>query len=112
MAAGMKVGVRQAIGFGAVILLLVIVVMTSISSMKNIDQKLDLIINDRYPKTVLANQIVDNINVMARAMRNLLILKDAEQLAKERARSHAQGQRRGDCQAGGDAEIGKGSRTA
>ena len=86
MAAGMKVGVRQAIGFGAVILLLVIVVMTSISSMKNIDQKLDLIINDRYPKTVLANQIVDNINVMARAMRNLLILKDAEQLAKERAR--------------------------
>ncbi len=86
MAAGMKVGVRQAVGFGAVILLLAVVVVTSLGSMKNIDQKLDLIINDRYPKTVLANQIVDNINVMARAMRNLLILKDADQLAKERAR--------------------------
>ena len=81
--ANMKVATRLALGFGAVIALLAIIAGLSIRDLSNINYNIDDIINDKFPKTVLANDIIDNINIIARAMRNTLILKDRAQVDKE-----------------------------
>jgi methyl-accepting chemotaxis protein len=41
------------------------------------------VINDKFPKTVLANDIIENANVIARALRNSLLLKSEVEAMKE-----------------------------
>ncbi|MBK8385447.1 MAG: hypothetical protein IPL11_07185 [Candidatus Accumulibacter sp.] len=40
-------------------------------------------VRDKFPKTVWAKEIVDNVNVIARALRNVLLLKNPEAASKE-----------------------------
>jgi hypothetical protein len=40
-------------------------------------------VRDKFPKTVWANEIVDNVNVIARALRNVLLLKNPDAASKE-----------------------------
>ncbi|MFD2271312.1 MCP four helix bundle domain-containing protein [Undibacterium arcticum] len=40
---------------------------------------------DRYPKTVLAHKIKDELNETARNMRNILLMTDADEIKKELA---------------------------
>ena len=79
----MKVKTRLGLGFGGVLLLLVLMVFVSISSMRDLLGNIDKLVNDRFPKTVWAGQVINNINVIARAMRNTLIVKDKETIDKE-----------------------------
>jgi len=75
--ANMKVGTRLALGFGAVITLMIIIAVVGLNSMRNINNELNDIVNDKFPKTVWANNMVAGINVIARSMRNALLLTDA-----------------------------------
>lgn len=79
----MKVGTRLGLGFGGVLLLLAIIAGASISGLNNVLSATDNIVNDRFPKTVWAHNVIDNINVIARAMRNTLLAKDQETIDKE-----------------------------
>ena len=47
---------------------------------------IDKIINDRYPKTMQMNLIEGELSIIARAMRNTLILNDEQQIKKELGR--------------------------
>jgi methyl-accepting chemotaxis protein len=79
----MKVGTRLGLGYGGVILLLVIIAGVSLNSMNTLMSGIDDMVNDKFPKTVWANNVINNINLIARAMRNTLLVKDQDTINKE-----------------------------
>ncbi len=82
----MKVRTRLSLGFGGVLLLLAIIAGLSIYRMNGLLLSIDDMVNGKFPQTVWANNVIDNINVIARAMRNTLIVKDKEIIEKELGR--------------------------
>ena len=84
MATGnMKVGTKLTLGFGAVMLLLTITAGISIKDMSALNGEVDSMVNDKFPKVVWASNVTNNINLIARSMRNTLIMKDQEAIRKE-----------------------------
>jgi methyl-accepting chemotaxis protein len=79
----MKVGTRLGLGFGAVIFLMIVIAVLGISNMRSVEADMKDIINDKFPKTVWANNVVDSVNTIARAMRNALLETDADKIQKE-----------------------------
>jgi methyl-accepting chemotaxis protein len=79
----MKVGTRLALGFGAVITLLIIIATIAITSMRTLDTELMDIVEDEFPKTIQANNMMDAINVIARAMRNALLETSQDKINAE-----------------------------
>ncbi len=82
----MKIGVRLGTGFGVLILLILTLAFFSFRGMGQIDEKLENIVKDKFPKTVMANDLLDAANLAARAMRNMLILEKKEDIQKEAGR--------------------------
>ena len=86
----MKIGTRLGLGFGLVIVLMIVVALVGITRMAQINTSTDLLVEDRWPKAVQANDIIDNINTIARAMRNVGLLelttRDRAQIERELAR--------------------------
>ncbi|MEI7843713.1 MAG: methyl-accepting chemotaxis protein [Gallionellaceae bacterium] len=81
--ANMKVSTRLALGFGAVITLMLIIAVVGIMNMRTINGELDDIVGDKFPKTVWANNMVDGVNSIARNMRNALLETDSGKSQKE-----------------------------
>jgi methyl-accepting chemotaxis protein len=79
----LKVSTRLGLGFGAVLILLGVVALIGILRINQIDEAIHAVVEDYFPKTVQANTVVDNINVIARAMRNTLILDEAAAIRDE-----------------------------
>ncbi len=76
---------RLALGFGVVILLLMLLAGLSYLRIGALNSEVDLIVNDRYPNTATANKIKADINDVARSMLNILIMTDPDQIKKELA---------------------------
>jgi methyl-accepting chemotaxis protein len=74
----LKIGLRLAIAFGVTLLLLVAVSFVSVTRLTVLDDGIDKLVNDRYPKTVQANSVIDAINSIARLLRNGYIYEGAE----------------------------------
>jgi methyl-accepting chemotaxis protein len=79
----MKVGTRLMFGFGAVVALLIVVGGVGIVNIRMLDDYIEHIAEDRMPKVVWANAIVDQVNLQGRVLRNVLIYRDAAQIKKE-----------------------------
>ncbi|HEY0846480.1 MAG TPA: methyl-accepting chemotaxis protein [Noviherbaspirillum sp.] len=79
----LKVSQRLALGFGVVIALLLVNVLIGGLRLNELSDKLVEVIDDRYPKTVLLNEIQDETNLQARSLRNLLLLTDEAEWKKE-----------------------------
>jgi methyl-accepting chemotaxis protein len=79
----LKIGVRLGIGFGLMILLLVIISALSYVRVGNLDSEIEDMVNDKFPKTVMANDAVDQINITARAIRNAMLVKSPEAAQQE-----------------------------
>jgi methyl-accepting chemotaxis protein len=77
------IGTRLGVGFAIVLLLMVVQAVISYSRMATLQYEIDDMVRDKFPKTVWANDIVDNVNVIARALRNVLLLKNPEAASKE-----------------------------
>jgi methyl-accepting chemotaxis protein len=82
----LKLGLKLAIGFGLVVILLIVVAIVGILRVSDLDTSIETMVNDLYPKTVIANEIIDHVNEDARSVRNIIILDDAEDRAKQKAR--------------------------
>jgi len=82
----MKIGVRLGIGFAIICAFLCIVGALSINGLYSLNTSIEKIVSDRYPKTVVANDITDNINLIARCLRNMILIDDREGIQKEDSR--------------------------
>ncbi len=85
----LKIGVRLGLGFALVLALLAATLAFGMQRMGALNDDLQLIAGDRFPKTVLANDVIDAVNRIAGAMANLAIADDPERAKAELARLEA-----------------------
>jgi len=83
MLKNLSIKLRLFAGFGVVMFLAGTLAVIAVYSIYAINGDIGVIVNDRWPKTVLANEMIDNINVVARALRNAIILDDSQMVQKE-----------------------------
>ena len=79
----MKIGLRIGLGFGVVIVLMIAIGLFAVNRLGALDEAVNLVAADRWPKTVAGNEIIQSINEMTRAMHNALLLTDAGEVKKE-----------------------------
>jgi len=78
-----KIGSRLGLAFGLIMALMIIVGGYAIKEIKSLDADIDLLVDDRMVKLEQANAIVDNINLLARVLRNIVIDDNKEHQAEE-----------------------------
>jgi methyl-accepting chemotaxis protein len=81
----LTIGRRLALGFGAVIALMVVMAALAYTRVTALDESIHLTNGDRFPKIEQVHRVKDELNETARNMRNLLLLTDAAVMAKEYA---------------------------
>ena len=79
----MKIAVRLGLGFSLVIMLLLVIAATGIAKLGNMNESLDRIVSDRYAKVAMANTINEESANIGRYLRNMLLVKDQEQVKQE-----------------------------
>jgi methyl-accepting chemotaxis protein len=79
----LKIGVRLAIAFASIVLLLLAISFIAYQRLGLVNTEIENMVEDKAPKTALANDAVDQINVTARALRNALLVKTSEEGQKE-----------------------------
>ena len=82
----LKIGVKLGIGFGLMIVLLATVSMLAYLRVDSINGEIKDMVNDKFPKVVMANDAIDQVNITARAIRNAMLVKSPEDVEKELAR--------------------------
>ena len=75
----LKIGMRLAIGFGLMVILLLTISTVSYLRVSQINAEIEDMVLDKFPKTVHANDIIDAINTVARLLRNSYIYSGEEQ---------------------------------
>lgn len=83
MFANMKIGIRLGAGFAVLVALLGTVAALGLSRMGNMNDNIETLVKDRYPKTAMANDIQDNVNRIATAMASMLLAEDAKGAQRE-----------------------------
>ena len=78
----LKIGVRLALAFAFVLMLLVAVVSAGLLRLTDLRDQLNLVVDNRYPKVQLAFDIKNDVNVIVRNVRAMLVDKDAQSLRK------------------------------
>jgi methyl-accepting chemotaxis protein len=81
-----SVAKRLYLGFGLVMAFLLVIALFSYSKISELNQNVETLVNDRYAKTVMVNALSQQINVIARAVRNVALSTDAKVIAQELAR--------------------------
>ena len=82
----MKLSKKLSYGFGAVLILLVMLASVGIYQLSVIHKNLDKIISDRYRKVVVVHDVTDQVNIIIVAIRNIVISKDQSFIQKEKER--------------------------
>jgi methyl-accepting chemotaxis protein len=82
----LKIGMRLGLGFALLIVTALGIAIFARLSLNSVKVELDLLTQDRMVKVGQLESIKDNVNVIARAVRNIVILKDTGQMAKENER--------------------------
>jgi methyl-accepting chemotaxis protein len=86
MLSNLKIGTRLTLGFLVMLLFLIVIAVIAMTSFSEINKKVDVMTDNKYPKTVMLNDMKDRINVIARAIRNAIILSDPAEEKKELGR--------------------------
>lgn len=86
----MTIAARLFLGFGSVTVLMIISSVTGIVRMGGLNTDLDILVNDRYPKTVWAKNLIDHAFVIATSISHILNISEPAQLKKEVARIQAE----------------------
>jgi len=82
----LKIGQRLALGFGIVLALLAVIGYLGITRMAGVKDNLDVVVNENNVKIKLGNDMRGQINVIARAVRNLALTNDEATMKNEVAR--------------------------
>lgn len=76
----LKLGHRLALSYGLIVLLLIAVTFVGIGKLRALSDTTDDVLKDKYPKTILVNEVTNDLSIIARAMRNTLILNNPSQV--------------------------------
>jgi len=79
----MKTGVRFGLGFGLVVILLVVITALSITRLSRQDQRLNFIVDDRYSKMAMVMEIDNEINVIAISLRNMMLTDSRDDMFRQ-----------------------------
>jgi methyl-accepting chemotaxis protein len=79
----LRIAARLRLGFGAIALMLAVTAALTTVKLDHLSNAIDLTTNDRYPKTVLAHTIKDEVNDIARSARNVLLMTEPDQIKGE-----------------------------
>lgn len=79
----LKLGQRLALSYGFVIVLLITVSLVGLQMLSGLEKTTSEALTDRYPKTILVNRVINDLESIARAMRNTLFLNDARQIQEQ-----------------------------
>ncbi len=83
MLSNWKIGTRLGLGFGILLILMMVVGLYGIQSVRGLHEEIDLLVEDRMVKVEQANALIDQINLVARAIRNLIIDDNKDNQATE-----------------------------
>ena len=75
----MKIGMKLGVAFAALCVIIVVLIYLGINTASTLNESVQLLANDRFPKTVWANNIIDAVNEGARALRNALLTNDPKE---------------------------------
>ena len=84
MLKNVKIGIRLALGFGAVLALLLAIALLAISRMETMNKATDEITVDAYPKVVLAKDLIRDAVDLPRQMRGMLLAENAAEVDRYR----------------------------
>ncbi len=83
MLKNMKIGTRLILTFTLILLFLLVNSGVAYKIIEHLNEEITTLAKDRMPKVELANQIIDNINIIARGLRNIVIDTGKETLQAE-----------------------------
>ena len=86
----LKIGTRLISGFAFVLILMIVVATLATLRMSALNDEIENMANDKYPKVVAATDMVRAANQIAIINRNTLLLEDKEEIAKQRTRREEQ----------------------
>ena len=75
----LKIGVRLGVGFALTLALLIVIAVIGVNNIGSLNSQVNVLVKDQFPKTVQTSYIVENINVVARHLRNAFIYSGDEQ---------------------------------
>jgi methyl-accepting chemotaxis protein len=78
-----RIGQRLAIGFGLVIALLLLLAGLAILRINSLNGQIGSMVNETYPRTVIANNMKTDLNEVSRSMLGILVMSDADQIKDE-----------------------------
>ena len=84
----LKVSTRLGLAFGVLMVLMGAIALIAFIEIGKLNSITENLANDRYRKVVVLHDIRDNINLTARAMRNIALTRDQAIRAKEELRIH------------------------
>ncbi|SEO58212.1 methyl-accepting chemotaxis protein [Duganella sp. CF517] len=80
---GMKVGTRLSLGFGLVLVLLLLIAALGVFNMSTIHAKLDTIVNENVVKSELVENMSEAVHIVARVSRSVVLLHDDKAIRTE-----------------------------
>ncbi|MCX7945843.1 MAG: methyl-accepting chemotaxis protein, partial [Hydrogenophilus sp.] len=83
-----RIAVKLGLGFGLMIVGLVAIAAFGLLQVQAVGGIVDRLVNDRFPKTVWANTIIDNVNVVIRSVRLYLLTTPEETAERERIKNN------------------------
>jgi len=87
MLKNLKVSARLALGFGLMIVLIIAIALLSVMRLNDLSSAVDVLVNDRYIKVAQVNDALDHVNIVARALRNMILWGgNLEEVKNEEAR--------------------------
>ncbi|MCS4509419.1 methyl-accepting chemotaxis protein [Xylophilus ampelinus] len=82
----MKLGTTLGVGFAVLIMSGLLLAIFGKSQLNSLGKNIQFIADDRVAKVLLVQDVKDNVNIIARAARNIALLSDSEKMAFEKKR--------------------------
>ena len=82
----LKISVRLGAAFSVVILIMLIVGGLAISRLNTLNKNINLLVVDKYPKVIMLEDVKNHLSVIARSIRNMIIVDTQEEAKKESLR--------------------------
>ena len=86
MFANMKLGMKLGLGFAILTALLIVVATLGINRMAALNGAMADAVTDNWPKTVMANDIIQSVNGIAIALRNMVLSSSKDDISANKSR--------------------------